>query len=131
MMRSSMPLLLTPSLTRKSRATVIIPLFEKPSRHSFGCRMPAQSIITTQLNRMSPGFNLSAMSAQIMNTKQKATKYTLNILSEQFSYSFYYSADGHEFYLVLFLVEPVHVMRRNEDALESKLLCLRDSLFYS
>ena len=70
---SKMPLLRTPSLTRKSNATVIIPLFEKPSRHSLGLKIPAQSIITTQVNRMSPGFNLSAISAQIMNTRQKAT----------------------------------------------------------
>ena len=80
MILSKIPLRRTPSLTRKSRATVIMPLLEKPSKHSLGCRMPAHSIITTHVKRMSPGFNLSAISAHIMNTRQKATNITLKAI---------------------------------------------------
>ena len=70
---SNMPLRLTPSLTRKSKATVIIPLLEKPSRQSLGVSIPAHSISTTQVKSMSPGFSLSAISAHIMSTRQHAT----------------------------------------------------------
>jgi hypothetical protein len=73
---SNMPLLRTPSLTRKSIATVIMPLLEKPSRHSFGVSIPAQSIITTHENRISPGLSLSAINAHIINMRQSATNIT-------------------------------------------------------
>lgn len=53
------------------------------------------------------------------------------MLSEQFSYCFYYSAHWHEFYLILFLVESFGIVSRDENALEAKLLCLGDALFYT
>ena len=40
--RSNTPLLRIPSLTRNKRATVIMPLFEKPSNTSLGVSIPAQ-----------------------------------------------------------------------------------------
>lgn len=70
--RSSIPLCLTPSDMRKSRATVIIPLLEKPSRHSFGDRMPKQSISTTTVNKTNPGRILSRISAHTMKMSSRS-----------------------------------------------------------
>ena len=57
------PLWRTPSLTKNSIATVIIPLLLKPSSISFGERMPVHKNITTAENRIIPGRILSAIRA--------------------------------------------------------------------
>ena len=53
--RSNTPLLRIPSLTRNKRATVIMPLFEKPSNTSLGVSIPAQKNRMTTEKSIMPG----------------------------------------------------------------------------
>jgi len=59
---------LTPSLTRKSRATVIIPLFEKPARASSAVRMSKTRKMTRAEKRIRPGRMISRIRAMIMSS---------------------------------------------------------------
>jgi len=77
---SSTPLRRTPSLTRNSSATVIIPLFEKPSSNSFGVSSPAQKNTTAPLNSTRPGRMRSLMSAIITSANTKITKRTVKLI---------------------------------------------------
>ena len=67
------PLCRTPSLTRKSMATVIIPLLLKPSSISLGVRMPTQRKNTTTVRRTIPGRILSHTKAAIMPIRASNT----------------------------------------------------------
>ena len=66
-----------PSLTRKSNATVIIPLLENPSNMSFGVSMPAQRNTTAAENSIIPGRIRSFISAS--TTSKRTTTTNTNI----------------------------------------------------
>ena len=68
----------TPSLTRKSIATVIMPLLEKPSRSSFGLKMPAHMKATAPESRMRPGRMRSLMSAMMSTDNMMMTNMAWN-----------------------------------------------------
>ena len=70
---SSSPDRRTPSLTRKSRATVIIPLLEKPSKTSFGVSTPAHRKTTAPEKSTMPGRNASLMSATSSSRRTMVT----------------------------------------------------------
>ena len=72
--RSSRPERLTPSLTRKSRATVIMPLLENPSSISSGLSMPAHRKATAPESRMRPGRMRSRMRATMTKARTMRTK---------------------------------------------------------
>ena len=70
---SSRPERRTPSLTRKSRATVTMPLLLKPSSRSLGVRMPVHMNSTAPENRMRPGRILSSTRATMMTARTRMT----------------------------------------------------------
>ena len=65
----------TPSLTKNSRPTVIIPLFEKPASASVGVRIPALIKITTTEKSRMPGRILSFMSKPTITMMATRTMY--------------------------------------------------------
>ena len=63
----------TPSLTRNSSATVIIPSLPNPARASCGVRMPVHMKSTTPENSTKPGRNQSAISIPIIRQSPART----------------------------------------------------------
>ena len=70
----SAPLCRMPSLTRKSRATVIMPRLLNPATICLGVMMPAAMKTTTRLSNTMPGRILSMMSATSIPTSPSNTK---------------------------------------------------------
>ena len=69
----SAPLWRMPSLTRKSMATVIMPLLLKPSNISFGLSIPVHKNMTRTVNKIIPGLILSAINAASIPTSETRT----------------------------------------------------------
>ena len=69
-----------PSLTRKSMATVIIPLLLNPSNISLGVRIPAQRNNTTTEKSTIPGRILSRIKAITMPSSAKSTNMISNVI---------------------------------------------------
>ena len=72
----------TPSLTKKSMATVIMPLLENPSKSSFGVRMPAHRKTTAPDRRTNPGRMWSFTKARMTKAKTIRTKITWNVMQK-------------------------------------------------
>ena len=69
-----------PSLTRNSRATVIMPLLLNPSSISFGVRIPAHKNKTTTEKSIMPGRILSATKAATIPNNDNSTNTISNVI---------------------------------------------------
>ena len=76
---SSKPDRRTPSLTRKSMATVIMPLLAKPSSSSLGDNMPAHMNTTAPEKSINPGRILSFINAVMTKNNTIITNSACNV----------------------------------------------------
>ena len=74
----------TPSLTKKSKATVIMPLLLKPSSISFGVMMPKQRNTAVTVKSIMPGRITSFTKAANMPTSAKSTTRLSNVITDSF-----------------------------------------------